>query len=98
MDEKEKKVEEITADLTEELGAETARLCAEAAVRLGYRKERYSIWIKDQTFISNVKSRYICEKCGHWVVVKIKNAETMLYHMRYCNGCGAKIVSVKETL
>ncbi len=94
----ESRIEEMTAELTEAVGAEAARICAETAARLGYRKERYSIWIKDQTFISNVKSRYICAACGHWNVVKFRNAEIMLHHMRYCNGCGSKIVSVKETL
>lgn len=96
MNEKEKNIEEMTEDLKEAVGADTARICAEAAVRLGYRKERYACWIRDESFVSDVKVRYVCSTCGHWNVVKFQNAQTMLYQMKYCNGCGSKVVAVRE--
>lgn len=75
--------------------AERIRCFTEVCDRLGYRKERYGTWIPDVTFVSRSKLRYRCSFCGYWQVAKAQNAESLLRSLRYCNGCGAKILEIE---
>lgn len=81
--------------LTPTVGENMAVKCADIVISMGYRRIKYGTWIRDEEYVSDKKARFYCSRCGRWNVVKKRNEDVMLSGLRYCNGCGARMLAMK---
>ena len=92
---KKKLIEKMSAELRMGgMSSVDARRAAEIAAEQGYRKERYSEWVKDTTYEGRVKDVYRCKSCDHYEAVK--KGDKKIKYLRFCPACGAMMLKYGE--